>query len=1543
MPICILCGANLKTRGALAKHQKLIHDGRRASIDHVPQKVVLTYFVNRADQTLSCPLDFCTYTKKKCSNVWPMATHFAKNHKYYELHVSYHCQSCNIYIDPVEQYHHLRAHVRQDIFHEPFKPPTPQINPVDNTLEFVDVQEDAIASQPSNDVPYPSNHASECSINPRLQTTPTQLEERSLSPLSSPITNSSSAVQEHVVHKQDSQQKHLFVDDTSSPPAKTSMSAASPALSLSPNDSVASNNYLLEENIITSYTSSDAHSPLYHMVESSMRSNPPVQVSSEQFDLRSISPVSLPILETPSAVPDCDVQSHVTQHKCVTSVDTQSSHIQTNMSNTSPRLSISPNDSPTSTNHLLGHYISEEGSLSQSGLVDTNTPRDVDSTDDEDLQRRQFINNCNNAIAKMRKVLHSSNSFSQLSISDNSVENCTMLDNSITDSTPMSGRDYPYTVGSPSNQTVCDQSPSTTNATARNDQDVAPPLHITKRLHPMSHLHHPVSHKPTLSQNIINIIRDFRPPPNTHSNVNASTSQSNMSHDALSTDEEDIQVDEPCLPGSSNTTPHPARDCGRATSTEYDINDDPDTSQQTFMVDRDAQRLTDFRLKWIKVFSSVTSWHDFSNNCETFASEIRAFAQELFKPTRKTARNPNTRTQARRPPNGRPIQRFDPSEASRIQGLYYHSKKRAARKLLTNNSTSYSGSVEDAETYFNEVFGEKHCNTNLLTEELAKNVPSGKDEESTKYLYSEVSEAEVAAKLSSAANTSPGADRVEYNHLKKIDPQAKILSLMFNRCMLHEDVPTQWKEALTILIHKKGDDTDITNFRPIALMSCIYKLFMGTMAKRLTHWSIETGILSDQQKCARPTEGCYEHTYVMKSLVGEARRSKKKLCIAWLDIRNAFGSVPHSTIRTTLQHIGVPQEFVNLIMNAYTGASTVIKTPNGSTSKIPIRAGVKQGCPMSPILFNLCIELILRKVKNSAEKIKAGKCTHYGTSVSCLAYADDIVVIARNPAALQALLNEASDGAHILGFMFRNDKCASLCLTSTKQRATFVEQNDFTIQGDHIPALVQEDSYRYLGVPIGLIHNIDDIPNIIPDLVKNIDTVQSSLLAPWQKLDAIKTFIQPCLTYALRAGDPEKQSLDKYKKALCKALRDICSLPNRATPCYFFAHKKTGGLAFQEPRTECDIQAIVQGVRMLSSSDLSVSSMAREELKFIVRRSTQSNPTPELISNYLSSIPDPRTEHLYYTYSSLWSRVRQACRRLRVKFDYTENNPITISADESGKIESKNVTSFLHRLVQSRFADELMQFKDQGKVARCLADDQYSNGSTWHTTGLNMRFKDWRFIHRARLNVVPLNVNKQRYSNTNMKCRHCDQPETLPHVICHCRPNMVLIRARHNRIVERITNAVRFGKITTDRMIKDSNLRLRPDIVIEEGARVIIIDVTCPFDNDVDALGDAALSKVNKYQPLKEFVESMGKKCDILPFVVGALGSWYKQNELVLKILGMTRRYKSLFRKLCCTDVIQESNNIYRKHLGCDDAMAVPALEQDHDDLVATAGVADSD
>lgn len=220
------------------------------------------------------------------------------------------------------------------------------------------------------------------------------------------------------------------------------------------------------------------------------------------------------------------------------------------------------------------------------------------------------------------------------------------------------------------------------------------------------------------------------------------------------------------------------------------------------------------------------------------------------------------------------------------------------------------------------------------------------------------------------------------------------------------------------------------------------KLYAGILGGRLSNWASSNNIISPMQKGFMEFEGCLEHNFVLQSIIDNARRHNKEVYAAWLDLSNAFGSVPHEYMKEALRQLGVPEDVLEIIADMYHGSVTRVRTGQGYTNDIELEAGVKQGCPLSPILFNLAIEPIIRAITNLSDSCGA---EIHSRSISILAYADDFVLAARNELALQRLLRVAGDTAKWAGLTFNPKKCASLSIDCRKTRDTL--PTVFFIQG----------------------------------------------------------------------------------------------------------------------------------------------------------------------------------------------------------------------------------------------------------------------------------------------------------------------------------------------------------------------------------------------------------------------------------------------------------------------------------------------------------------
>ncbi|XP_043263789.1 uncharacterized protein LOC122404008 [Colletes gigas] len=769
-------------------------------------------------------------------------------------------------------------------------------------------------------------------------------------------------------------------------------------------------------------------------------------------------------------------------------------------------------------------------------------------------------------------------------------------------------------------------------------------------------------------------------------------------------------------------------------------------------------------------------------------------------------------------------------------------------------------------------------------------------------------------------NSSPGPDGITYADLRGADPGAEVLTAAYNACRRVESIPSLWKESNTILLHKKGERDDLSNWRPIAMGDVIPKLFAAVMADRLTRWAVQNRRLSPAQKGFLPYEGCLEHNFVLQGALADAKRRRREMVVAWLDLSNAFGSVPHATILGALAGAGAPRATVNLVRCLYTDCTTRVRTAEGFTDRIPMRSGVRQGCPLSPILFNLAIEPVVRQATESGAGYEMA-----GFRVAALAYADDIALIATSPESMRGLLGAAEATARGLGLAFNPGKCATLHVLGSGA----VARTEFGLNEGLVPALGDGDAYEHLGVPTGV--RIDQTPySAIRDVLRDLGAVDRSLLAPWQKVETLRSVIIPRLDFLLRGASLRKSALAEVDKAVRRAVKGWLNLPQRASAEVVYIPPSRGGCGILPLADLADVTTVAHAFRLLNAGDPVVASVARASLDTAARDKLRRPPTEGDLAEYLSGRLTGDFALPTTGCSSFWSRVRSAALRSAARFGFqwrwddgraelsveiaSRGEPVVVSPGAKAEIIRR-----MRAAVTGHYMETLVRKPDQGKVFGVTSRHAVSNH--FMRGGSFTRFADWRFIHRARLDVLPLN-GAIRWGGGDKRCRRCGYKlESLPHVLGHCGVHSAARQLRHHGLVRRLATATRLpGDIRVDRRVPgapDELAALRPDIVVthEPSRTVHLVDVAVPFENTSVAFEEAKAEKLRKYAPLACALRRRGYTVHVDAFIVGALGAWCPENEALLKTLRVSWFYARIMRRLMVSETIAWSRDMYVEHV----------------------------
>ncbi|KAK3909276.1 Ribosomal protein L11 methyltransferase, partial [Frankliniella fusca] len=170
---------------------------------------------------------------------------------------------------------------------------------------------------------------------------------------------------------------------------------------------------------------------------------------------------------------------------------------------------------------------------------------------------------------------------------------------------------------------------------------------------------------------------------------------------------------------------------------------------------------------------------------------------------------------------------------------------------------------------------------------------------------------------------------------------------------------------------------------------------------------------------------------------------------------------------------------------------------------------------------------------------------------------------------------------------------------------------------------------------------------------------------------------------------------------------------------------------------------------------------------------------------------------------TIWSAARSAARRLATKlpgltWSWSEAKSWSLNIPSPGDVVTHTIVDtecrgdlhhHLRSHLQQKYLNDLLNKPDQGKVYDTSCMDPASNH--FIQTGQHTRFCDWRFIHRARLGVLPLRACI-RVANIDRRCRICRYPEeTTAHVLCHCMKHSRAMNNRHRAVIFHLVNSMK--------------------------------------------------------------------------------------------------------------------------------------------------------
>ena len=211
----------------------------------------------------------------------------------------------------------------------------------------------------------------------------------------------------------------------------------------------------------------------------------------------------------------------------------------------------------------------------------------------------------------------------------------------------------------------------------------------------------------------------------------------------------------------------------------------------------------------------------------------------------------------------------------------------------------------------------------------------------------DVTAEEVTRAINSLTNNKAlGIDEISAEMIKhSTDSITGQLVVLFNSIWREQEVPEDWKKGIIVKLPKKGNLSDCNNWRGITLLSTPGKVFTGVQLNRLQNAVDQT--LREEQADFRKGRSCTEQIFALQNIIEQSLEHQKDLVINFIDFKKAFDSVHRPSLWKILKH------YISIFKALYNNSS----------------------CILSPFLFTIVLDYIMRKAMDQPDSASGGRMT----------------------------------------------------------------------------------------------------------------------------------------------------------------------------------------------------------------------------------------------------------------------------------------------------------------------------------------------------------------------------------------------------------------------------------------------------------------------------------------------------------------------------------------------------------------------------------------